>query len=245
MARPWRAYCAELPRTPGAELELSREEAHHVGRVLRLGAGDTLSVFDGRGYECAARIVAVEGGRVTVRLEGAYDDTIESSLEITVFQAVCRAERMEWTIQKVTEIGVAAFRILITSRGQERMPGMNKLARWRRIAIEAAKQSGRRVVPAIEPCEDLPVVDDALAIVLHPDPTAVPLGRLMKEKAPPEVWLAAGPERGFGAEEVKRWGDRGWRMASLGPRTLRAETAAVVAASVILNTWGDLGSNAT
>ena len=123
--------------------------------------------------------------------------------------------------------------------------GPEGLARWRRIAVEAAKQSGRRAVPAIEPCDELPPGDEALAIVLHPGPTSVPLGRLLGGTAPREVRLAAGPESGFGAEEVKRWEAQGWRVAALGPRTLRAETAAVVAASVILNTWGDLGTRAT
>jgi 16S rRNA (uracil1498-N3)-methyltransferase len=241
MARLWRAYCAELPRTPGAELELSQEEAHHVGRVLRLGPGDQLSVFDGRGYECGARVLALQGGRVTVQLEGEFEDRIEAALEITVFQAVCRAERMEWAIQKATEMGVAAIRLVITERSQKRMPGTSKLARWRRIAIEAAKQSGRRVVPTIEPCAGLPRGDDALAILLHAGPSSFPLGELLVEGPPRRVWLAAGPESGFGVEEVTRWEAQGWRVAGLGPRTLRAETAAVVAVSVILHTWGDLG----
>jgi 16S rRNA (uracil1498-N3)-methyltransferase len=245
MARLWRAYSAELPRTPGAELALSREEGHHVARVLRLGPGDRLSVFDGRGYECGACIVAVRGGQVTVSLEGEWEERIETELEITVFQAVCRAERMEWAIQKLTELGVAAVRPILSERGGERTPGANKLARWRRIAIEAAKQSGRRVVPAIEPCDELPPAGDGPAILLHPGPNSVPMGELLAGAPPSRVWLAVGPESGFGAAEVRRWEAQGWRVAALGPRTLRAETAAVVAASVILNTWGDLGTRAT
>jgi 16S rRNA (uracil1498-N3)-methyltransferase len=116
-----------------------------------------------------------------------------------------------------------------------------KLARLRRIVLEAAKQSGRRRVPVVEPVPTLPqaVGGDTLALLLDPAPGGTPLYRICErvERPPRTVWLAVGPEGGFDDEVAPA----GWQPALLGPRTLRSETAGLVAASIVLHLWGDLG----
>jgi 16S rRNA (uracil1498-N3)-methyltransferase len=241
MARIWRVYHHPLPGTPGIEVELSPEEGHHVQRVLRLTPGAALRLFDGRGVEWESRLLEVRPGRVRVTLERERTERVEASLQVVLFAGICRADRMEWMIQKSTEIGVARLHPVATSRSDAPPPGRKRLRRWRRIAIEAAKQSGRRIVPAIEPLDDLPAAERHPALLLHPGPESLPLGALLEGAAPPTVRLATGPESGFDGPELARWSERGWRQAALGPRTLRAETAGVVAASILLHAWGDLG----
>jgi 16S rRNA (uracil1498-N3)-methyltransferase len=243
MGRVWRVYHPDLPRAEGAEVLLSREEAHHAGRVLRLGPGDPLNLFDGRGREWVARVVEQDGGRITVRLERECDESVEAPCRITIFQGLCRADRMEWLIQKATEIGVNAVHPVATARGEGRPPGPAKMARWRRIAVEAAKQSGRRVVPSIESHDALPAMSGTPGLVLDTAEGIPPLGAFLVGNAPPALHLAVGPEGGFDPAEVTTAVERGWTRASLGPRTLRAETAALVAAAAVLHVWGDLGSS--
>jgi len=246
MARLWRAYHPGLPGEAGAEVELLREEAHHVGRVLRLGPGERLSVFDGAGREWDAVILSSSPARVVVRLERERAEAVEAALEVRLFQGLCRPERMDWLVQKATEIGVAAIHPVATARSEAARTADRRLERWRRIAIEAAKQSGRRRIPDVAPCDDLPAAErgGAPALLLNPGPASRPLGGLLRERPPGEVRIAAGPESGFSDEEIERWRASGWRLASLGPRTLRAETAGVVAVALILHVWGDLGGGA-
>lgn len=244
MARLWRVFHPGLPGEPGAEVELAREEAHHVGRVLRLGAGERVSLFDGAGREWEAVILpSAPPERLLVRLERERTDAVEAPVEILLYQALCRPDRMDWLVQKATEIGVSAVCPLLTVRAERTRAAEKRLERWRRIAIEAAKQCGRRRVPDITPCDDLPAAgpDGPPALLLSPGSAARPLGELLREGPARQVLLAVGPEGGFSAEEVRRWGAAGWRPADLGPRILRAETAGIVAASLVLHAWGDLG----
>ena len=177
------------------------------------------------------------------RLEQERLDSVEPRLELTVFQGLCRNERMEQVIQKCTELGVAAVHPVSTRRSDGPPPGAKRLRRWQRVAVEAAKQSGRRRVPAVDPRETppRPDSDDLLAILLDSAADAPPLGRLLTGKPARRVWLAVGPESGLEPDEVARWCAEGWRRAGLGPRTLRTETAGLVAASIVLHLWGDVG----
>lgn len=244
MARLWRAHHPGLAAEVGAEVELSREESHHVGRVLRLGPGERLSLFDGAGREWDAVIVPSPAPRVVVRLERERVDRVEAPLDVRLYQGLCRPDRMDWLVQKATEVGVAAIHPVATARAEAWRGSERRLERWRRIAVEAAKQSGRRRVPEITPCPDLPAAGPAgpLSLLLSPDPRSRPLGLALGQRSPGPVRVAVGPEGGFDAEELARWSDAGWLAASLGPRTLRAETAGIVAAALILHAWGDLGT---
>lgn len=156
MARLWRAFHPELPAEAGAEVELSAEEAHHVGRVLRLGPGESLSLFDGAGREWEARILAAPRPRIVVRLERECVEPVDAPLDLRLYQGLCRSERMDWLVQKATEIGVSAIHPLPTTRSEPARKLGQRLERWRRIAVEAAKQCGRRTLPEIAPRDELP-----------------------------------------------------------------------------------------
>ncbi len=241
-ARLWRAHCAELPAHRGARVELSAEESHHVRHVLRLAAGARLGVFDGRGAEWLATIVAEAGGPVTVHLDEEVGGRADPLLDLTLFQGACRGPRFEWVVEKATEIGVSTIVALGTRRSEPQAARATRIARWRRVAIESCKQCGRRRVPEIESRMELPPPDaGTLAIVLDPAEDAAPLAALESAPGPARIWVACGPEAGLAPDEVAAWSALGWKRASLGPRTLRSETAGVIAAALLLHRWADLG----
>jgi 16S rRNA (uracil1498-N3)-methyltransferase len=242
MERHWRVHHPVLPVEPDVTIELSPAESHHVHRVLRLRKGDGLSVFDGNGRERSGVVVGGGPGGITLRLQEEVERQVEAPVEIELFQALCRPDRMEWVIQKATEIGVGTVHPFPAERAEGRAPTPDRLERWRRIAIEACKQSGRRRVPAIEPGEDLPAPPPGrTAILLDGGSRARPLGELLVGPGEAAVWIAVGPESGLAAHEVDRALELGWRAGHLGPRTLRTETAGLVAATIVLHRWGDLG----
>jgi len=243
LARLWRAFHPEPPLEPETEVELSRDEAHHVRRVLRLRVGDKLALFDGRGREWSVGILSIDGDAIVVRVGDEIDRVVESPLEIEIHQGLGRSEHMEWAIQKATELGVVAIRLWASERSERRKPAAARLRRWERIAVEACKQCGRRRVPAIGWEETLPSTDDpgSLALVLDPSERALPLGKRLVGPAPRRIRLAAGPESGLTPAEIDSAAALGWLPTALGPRVLRTETAAVIAAALCQYRWGDLG----
>jgi 16S rRNA (uracil1498-N3)-methyltransferase len=244
MARVWRVFASDLPQEAGARITLSADESHHVRRVLRLGPGERVGVFDGNGNEWLGRIAAGSSPDVHVELVERRTAEIEAPLRLCLFQGDCAPDRMELVVQKATELGVAEVRTIAGHRARRPAAEARKLERLRRIALEACKQCGRRVLPRIDRAEELPgAVAGVPAWLL--DPAAPPLARLALAGGPPrEAWLAVGPEGGFTDEEIARAEARGWRPAGLGPRILRTETAGLVAVSILMHRFGDLGSDA-
>lgn len=240
MGRVWRAYAASLAADPRQVLVLSAEESRHLLQVLRLRPGERVAVFDGRGREWLGTLLAPENDAARVRLDEEVATPIEPRLQVTLFQGVCRPAALDWAVQKATEIGVAAILPLASARS-ERLPEGARIARLARVALEAAKQCGRRVVPRIEPCAELPAPPAGVpALLLDPEPGSEPLRAHLECEPPRAVWLACGPEAGLAPQEVAAWHRAGWRRAALGPRILRAETAGIVAAAIVLHRWGDL-----
>lgn len=246
MGRSRRAWHPGIPG-PGVEITLDAEQSHHVVQVLRLRAGEILSVFDGRGGEWAAELVAAERSGARVRVGAVRTDRVEPPLSITLHQGLCRPDRMDWVVQKATEVGASRIRPTAAARSEERAPGPDRIERWRRIAREAARQSGRRVVPDVDELGPLPLEPpmDALAVVLATGPDAPPLGTLLTVEPVGDVRLLVGPEGGLEDAELEALSAAGWRPAGLGPRTLRTETAGVVACALVLHAWGDLGARTT
>jgi 16S rRNA (uracil1498-N3)-methyltransferase len=226
---------------PGATVTLDPEESHHVARVLRLKRGDPLSVFDGAGREWAATIEELARDRVTVLAGAELSDRVEAPLRIVIFQALVRPEKLEWVLQKGTELGVAAFRLIASERVEAPPPSPSRLTRYARILLESCKQSGRRDVPGLAVGDLETPGEGVVAIVLALAEGTATLGEVLAGPAPSEVWLAVGPEGGFTDDEIAGLTARGWRAASLGPRVLRTETAGAVAAAIVLHKWGDLG----
>ena len=243
MSRVRRVHHPDAAAVDG-EIVLSREESHHVARVLRLRPGDAVSVFDGRGREWEGALDSIHGDLARVRIGAEIRGRTDPGLEVVLFQSLCRADRMEWVIQKSTEIGVAAIRPIRTERVEGRAPDRHRLERWRRIALEACKQSGRRTVPEIADPDELPAEppSSAVALLLASGAGHRPLSEYLVSRRPETVWLAVGPEGGFSAGEVVDRAAGGWSPAGLGPRVLRTETAGVVAATLVLHAFGDLGT---
>lgn len=240
MGRLWRVHHPEPGAATGAVIALQPSDAHHAVRVLRLQPGEQLGVFDGRGREWRATLIACGPGGALARLEEEIREPVEPILEVTLYQGLSRAECMELVIQKATELGAAAVLGLSSERAEGAQVPARKLLRWQRIAVESCKQCGRRTVPRIELAADLPPAQpDVLALLL--DPGGDPLSSVEPELRPRRVWLAVGPESGFAEHELLRWRGEGWRRVALGPRILRAETAGVVAAAIAMQRWGDLG----
>jgi 16S rRNA (uracil1498-N3)-methyltransferase len=246
MGRLWRVHHPGLPTSPGASFELVADEARHVCRVLRLKPGDRIAVFDGEGSEWQAVIERAEGERVSVTLKTAVAGAVEPAMEVVLFQGLCRAERMEWLVQKATEVGISAVLAIATERPGRKVVTDHRLARWRRIAVEACKQSGRRCVPRVDVYTALPASPSTgtLGLLLDAEPGTPPLADVCAPEAapPPRVWLAVGPEGGFEPHEINAWARQGWQRVGLGPRTLRADTAGVVVAAIVLHRWADLGT---
>jgi 16S rRNA (uracil1498-N3)-methyltransferase len=243
MSRVWRAYHPQLTGERGAMIALSPEEAHHVHRVLRLAPGEPLRVFDGAGAEWSGVVARATPREVIVRLVEPYDEpALDPALPVVLLQGWCRPEPADWIVQKATELGAASVGLLRAERAEGGRPSPSRLERWRRIAVEACKQCGRRRVPAVEVVDELPQVPSgSLGLMPDPAPGHPALGQLLAAERPRAVLLAIGPEGGFTADEISTATAHGFFRASLGPRTLRAETAAVAALTIVVHRWGDLG----
>jgi 16S rRNA (uracil1498-N3)-methyltransferase len=228
-----------------AELALGREAAHHAARVLRLRAGDALTLFDGRGGEYAGRIAALTREQVVVGVGAWHDVERESPLAVTLLQGVSSGERMDFTLRKAVELGAAALQPLLGARSVVRLSDAresSRLEHWRRIVIAACEQCGRNRVPELRAplsvedyCRSAPPA--ALRLLLAPG-AGLTLRGLAGRIAGP-VALAAGPEAGFSAEEEASLAAAGFVPVSLGPRVLRTETAALAALAGLNALAGD------
>ena len=225
-------------------MRLTVEESHHARRVLRLRAGDRIAVFDGLGEEWEGRLIDDSEDRTGLRLEARIEGPIEAPLRVVLFQATSKPERLELVVQKACEIGVGAIHPLQAARGGGAGSAARRERRLHKIALEACKQSGRRVLPLLDPFEALPAVDDpsVIALLLDPESDSPPIGELLRGSRPAAVWIAVGPEGGFSAAEREQAVESGWTPVRLGPRTLRTETAGIVAATIVLHRLGDLGA---
>lgn len=243
MARRWRAWHPE-GGSPGSDVRLGDEEAHHVLRVLRLRAGEPLAIFDGAGREWEGTIVQAQGGLVVVHLGEERTDTVEAPLPVTLVQGLSRPEHVEWALEKATEVGVHAIVLATCARSDGPPPSPARLQRWRRIVLEAAKQSGRRRLPDLpdpRPLRDAISSIQGTRIALQPG--GVSFVQVLEGPRPAAVALAVGPEGGFEETEVEGLQAEGFTAVSLGPRVLRTETAGPVAAALVLHRWGDLGGS--
>ena len=223
------------------EHELPEAQAHYISRVLRMAEGDAVQLFDGSGQEFLGNLLEVGKKRVSVSLDQAFDGQPRSSLPIHLGQGLSRGERMDWAIQKATELGVDEISPIISERCEVRLKDERadkRLLHWRQIAVSACEQCGRSTVPVIHPpqllADWLAGTEASLKLVLHP--VAEPL---TNHPAPATLAFLIGPEGGLSDAEVEQAQRSGFHAARLGPRVLRTETAPVVALAVAQQLWGD------
>lgn len=236
-----RAFHAETPGV-GDEVVLDPYESHHLARVLRLRAGDDFAIFDGRGGEWSARVVDASAKGARALVGALRTDAVEATLPVTIVQGACRHDRIDWVLQKGTEVGVSRFSIVPFARSEGESPSPARLERWRRIVLEACKQSGRRRLPEVACRESVALLaPDDLGIALDAGVAVPPIGALLQAPPSTGVAIAVGPEGGFDPADLEALSGSGWHRAGLGPRILRTETAGPVAAALVLHAWGDLG----
>lgn len=221
--------------------ELPEAQAHYIGRVLRHAAGDAVQLFDGSGQEYLGELIEVGKKSVRVELREALAGMAESPLSIHLGQGLSRGERMDWAIQKATELGARQISPIVSARCEVRLKDERadkRMAHWRQIAISACEQCGRSSLPQINPPltleQWLEQVEADLKLVLHP--VAEPWA---SHPQPASLAMLIGPEGGLSEDEVQQAMARGFHAARLGPRVLRTETAPVVALSVAQQLWGD------
>jgi len=232
-------------------VSLDADEAHHLTRVLRLGSGARVFVFDGEGaeYECEAARVAKHG--VDLILLRRLDDVVESPLRLTLAQAQIKGDKFDWVIQKATELGVTRIAPLVTDhcdiksdirRAEERKE--QRMQRWRRISLEALKQCGRRRL--VEICEPAPFDDfcisgaqDARLIFSERGGESL-AGVSAKLRNINQLSLCVASEGGWSERELRKASSCGLTPVSLGSRVLRTETAAIAAVSLAQHIFGDM-----
>ncbi len=226
-------------------VELPVEEARHLTQVLRLGAGDTVSVFDGLGVEYLARVEQVPPGRVVARPNQLVaPPPPEPLVALTVAQALLKGRKFDDVVRDVTMVGSVAIQPLLTARTKARARDTD---RWTRIAVASEKQCRRAVVPEVRaPGLFRSLLDDDrsdLRLLLVEPGTAGTTSamRLLQDRPPPATaTLAVGPEGGWSADEVVDATTAGFVPVMLGRRTLRADAVVVCAVSVLQYVWGDL-----
>jgi 16S rRNA (uracil1498-N3)-methyltransferase len=231
---------------PGIKLQLGREQAHYLGRVLRLRDGDVLTVFNGDDGEFDARVVALAKNSALVSVDAPVETATESALKIHLVQGISRGERMDFVVQKATELGVKRITPVFTEYGVVKLDQARASKRndhWQSIAISACEQSGRIRPPLIDAPVDLNSWLGAGAkeadsdLILQPG-AAVPLSSIAAPVT--KVCLLIGPEGGFSDKEYEDAAMSGFQEVSIGPRVLRTETAALTAIAVAQSCWGDL-----
>lgn len=236
-----RFYCPDLDT-----LTLPEEEAHHARDVLRLGRGDALTVFDGRGRE--ARAVVEELGKNSLRFSIlTRHETPPSSFHLRLVQAVPKGKAMDLILQKTTELGVNAIYPVLSDRSVVRLEGdeaPQRAAKWRQVALEACKQCGQNHLPEVHPAQSVAAFLETqrawggLKIIASLQPEARPLRQIIAEArtggAVHQAALVIGPEGDFTPAEMGAFRAAGYLPASLGPTILRSETAAILTAGILL-----------
>jgi len=237
-----RFYCREA-LSPGAHVELPEPVARHAVRVLRLPPGAPVVLFDGRGGEYPAHIERIERDRVYAELAAWKDIERESSLAVTLVQALQAGDKMDFTIQKAVELGVRDIVPVESRRSVLRLAGeraAKRVAHWQGVVASACEQCGRNQVPLVAPLEKLEnwlarPANGALRLMLAPD-----AAQTLAEVPPArEVQLLIGAEGGLDPQEVLAAQQAGFQAVRLGPRVLRTETAGLAALAALQALWGD------
>jgi 16S rRNA (uracil1498-N3)-methyltransferase len=240
----------------GGSIELPSDTASHLVKVLRARAGDELTLFNGDGRELKGEIESVRGSRVRVLLGESLMVDRESRLAITLIQSVPRGDRMDFIIQKATELGVARIVPVLSQRSVVRLDAAqaeSKAVHWRAVAVSACEQCGRNRVPLVEAAQPLlnylgeSVPGTGLRLVFEPEP-ALPRGTaerspddaMIRLAAAGDAHIAIGPEGGFAADELEAFRVAGFGREGLGPRILRTETAAIAAVVWLQTRFGDM-----
>lgn len=245
MATP-RFHC-NLPLAPDSTIALPAAAAQHAVKALRLHAGDAVTLFNGDGYDYHGVMRDIDRRGASVVITARTDNAAESALDITLLQCISSGERMDFTIQKAVELGVNAIQPISSQRSTVRLIGERAEKRrehWQNVVISASEQCGRARVPPVAPAMSLQQwaqqtrdkTDPTLRIALEPGATR-PLAQIARPES--GIALLVGAEGGLSPDEIALAAAAGFTLASLGPRVLRTETAALAAVAAMQALWGD------
>jgi 16S rRNA (uracil1498-N3)-methyltransferase len=236
------------PLSAGADLSLDTDQARYVGRVLRLRSGDSLSVFNGEDGEFHATLTKVTKDSATAHVVSPIETSTESPLKVHLVQGISRGERMDFVVQKATELGVKRITPVLTEYGVVKLRqdrAEKRRHHWQAVAASACEQSGRIRPPLIDAVISLNAWfgerpnEPGTDLVLRPGA----IDTLAAMPAPStKLCFLIGPEGGFSAPEYDDAQVSGFQPVTLGPRILRTETAAVAAIAIAQSLWGDLGA---
>ncbi len=232
---------------PYTEIVLPEASAHHAARVLRLGVGDAVTLFDGTGVEFAGNIIFIGRQEVRVQLAAGQSVSRESPLQVTLIQGISSGDRMDYTLQKAVELGVARIVPVFCARSVVRLVGERAQKRqqhWQQLVVAACEQCGRNRVPEVAFAQSLESAISSFGeelgagLCLLLDPLAE---QGLRALAPPSqaVFLLAGPEGGMTDDERRLAQRAGFLGIRLGARVLRTETAALAAMAAMQLAWGD------
>jgi 16S rRNA (uracil1498-N3)-methyltransferase len=239
-----RFYCPP-PLPLATNFELPPEAAHHASRVLRLRVGDAVQIFDGLGNALDATINAISGKRVVLGNLQTFLGQQESGLHIVLAQSMCSSEKMDWVVQKSTELGAAEIVPVQTQRSVARLNGPRAEKRaehWRNVAVSACEQCGRNTLPQLLAPQELGKWLDEIRGTAGGKFILLPGGAINLQSQPrPQgrAILLIGPEGGFTADEANIAQQAGFTPILLGPRVLRTETAALAGIAALQTLWGD------
>jgi 16S rRNA (uracil1498-N3)-methyltransferase len=235
-------FYLDQPLAQGARFNLPPGPARHAARALRLAVDDNIILFNGSGGEHTARIERIQKDEVAVRLTAYSDIERESRLRVTLAQGISSGERMDYTLQKAVELGVAAIQPIAAKRSVVKLAGERadkRVAHWQGVVASACEQCGRNQVPPVNPPLTLANwLGESGGRLLFLSPLAD--ARLADLPAPSATdCLVAGPEGGFEADEIAALHAAGAIPVRLGARILRTETAALAALAAMQTLWGD------
>jgi len=235
----------------GEQVKIAGDDVKHIAKVLRLRGGDEVVVCDGQNTDYYGTIEKIDRDEVWVRLGRAEGTGTEADTEIILYQAVAKGTKMEFIIQKGTELGVVRFVPVITSRTIVRMGDerdvRKKVGRWQRIAAEAAKQCRRGRIPVVEPPIGFTSALEAmqkysLAILPHAGEKSRSIDSIPGVRGDyRNIAIMIGPEGGFGEDEINEAQSMGINTIKIGPRILRTETAGMIITAILMYRFGDLG----
>jgi 16S rRNA (uracil1498-N3)-methyltransferase len=229
----WPRFAVAGAPQPGEVVRIAGAEAHHMRDVMRLGAGAAITLIDERGAEHAATIERFDRSAAEVKIVSTA--TVRVRPRLIIAAAVIKGPRMDLIVEKAAELGATELWPAICARGLVREPGAARLARWRRLAIAASKQS--LVAPPMSVAEPATLADlirraprDTLALICAQG--AEPMHLILQRKRPAAILIACGPEGDFTAEEARAADGAGFTAAGLGTGRLRSETAAIAALAI-------------
>lgn len=232
------------------KIKIDGSDAHHIRRVLRYKLGDKLIVVDGSGKVMEAFIIEISDEMVIAEVKEVLDNNTESPIELILAQCLPKGDKMDLVVQKAVELGVSTIYPIVSENCVVKYDEKKKMARqikWQKIADEAAKQCGRTILPTVESVTELKIflenIDSNLeALMCYEGEAEEPIKKILAESLANRFLVLIGPEGGFTKNEVEICQKAGLKIATLGKRILRTETAAIAASAIVMYEKGDLGA---